>query len=269
MTIILISVFLVAGVFGFHRWSKQQNVKTLLTTSLTDHQRTIVADHVPLTQKLPAEYHDKLEGKMQKFMNQVEYIGCDGLEVTEEMQLSIAAQACLLIVNTDTWYKYLRTILIYPGAFKSRRQKHDGYVVTEEETVRLGESWARGPVILSWSHTEQGAIDFRDGHNVALHEFAHQLDDLSGHTDGAPVMNKGQSFAVWAHVFTTAYENHVKMVEAGHKTLIDPYGATGQEEFFAVSVEVFFEKPKALKREQPAIYEQLAELFQLEPINWK
>ena len=106
------------------------------------------------------------------------------------MELTIAAQACLLIANKDMWYDTLLTILIYPDAFTSRRVKHDGFVVTEGETTRLGESWARGPVVLSWFQSAQGAFIDDDGHNVVLHEFAHQLDGLSGHTDGAPILGR-------------------------------------------------------------------------------
>lgn len=210
----------------------------------------------------------KFEGKVNAFLHQIEFIGCDGLEVTEEMRLSIAAQACLLIVNSDTWYRYLRTILIYPGAFKSRQMERDGYVVTEREIVRSGESWSRGSVVLSWAHTEQGAINDKDGHNVVFHEFAHQIDDLSGQHDGAPILNSGQSLAGWERVFSKAYQSHVRSVEMGHKTVLDAYGAKGPEEFFAVAVEVFFEKPAALKRAEPAVYEQLVELFRLEPSTW-
>jgi MtfA peptidase len=108
----------------------------------------------------------------------------------EEMRLSIAAQACLLVVNIDTWYDNLRTILVYPSAFKSKRVRYKGYVVTERETVRTGESWARGPVILSWTHAREGAANDHDGHNVVFHEFAHQIDDLSGHTDGVPNLSE-------------------------------------------------------------------------------
>lgn len=269
MPIFLILILFVAGAFGFRYYSKRQTRAKLLATPLSHHQRVIIAQQVPLIQKLPFELHRVFEGKINVFLHQIKFFGCDGLEVTEEMQLSIAAQACLLVVNNDKWYKNLRTILIYPGAFKSQRKEHDGYVVTERETVRLGESWSRGPVVLSRAHSEQGAINDKDGHNVVLHEFAHQIDNLSGHTDGAPILNKGQSFAKWERVFVTAYERHVQNVEKGRKTVIDAYGAEGHEEFFAVSVEVFFEKPGGLKREEPAVYDQLSELFQLEPIAWR
>lgn len=269
MPIFLSLILLVTAAFGFRYYLKHQTRAKLLATPLSHHQRVIIAQQVPLIQKLPFELHAKLEGKINVFLHQVTFFGCNDLDVTEEMQLSIAAQACLLVVNRDTWYKNLRTILIYPGAFKSQKKERNGYVVTERETVRTGESWSRGPVVLSWAHSEQGALDDKDGHNVVLHEFAHQIDDLSGHTDGAPVLANGHSLFDWERVFVTAYERHVQNVKNRHKTAIDAYGAQGQEEFFAVSVEVFFEKPGALKREEPMIYDQLSEFFRLDPISWR
>lgn len=269
MSYLIILLLLAASAFGYRYWSKQRTRTRLLSTALSDHQRAVVAEQVPLVQKLPSELRGKLEGKINVFLRQIEFIGCNGLEVTEEMRLSIAAQACLLVVNSDTWYEHLRTVLIYPDAFKSKEKEHDGYVVTERETVRTGESWSRGPVVLSWAHTEQGAMNDKDGHNVVLHEFAHQIDDLSGHTDGAPILNGGQSFAVWERVFINAYERHVQNVERGQKTVLDDYGAERLEEFFAVAVEVFFERPMALKREESEVYEQLSELFRLDPLTWR
>ena len=253
----------------WQRWVRGRAHAALLETGLSDAQRAMVTEQVPLIRKLPPDLSKNLEGKINAFLHQVEFIGCDGLEVTEDMRLSIAAQACLLVVNTEVWYPHLRTILIYPGAFKSLDRDQDGYVVTEREVIRSGESWSRGPVVLSWAHSEQGAVNDMDGQNVVIHEFAHQIDDLSGHTDGAPLMNKGQSFAEWERVFVRAYDDHVAAVEQGRKTVLDAYGATGPEEFFAVSVEVFFEKPGALLREEPEVYQQLSELFRLHPATWE
>ncbi|MCR9062270.1 MAG: zinc-dependent peptidase [Rhodobacteraceae bacterium] len=268
MTVLAILMVLVAGAFGFWIWSGRQTRSRLLAAELSDEQRAIVGQQVPLTHRLPAELRSRLEGKINLFIDQIEFIGCNGLEVTEEMRLSIAAQACLLVVNTDTWYKNLRTILIYPGAFKSRQSRQSGYVVTEREIVRTGESWARGPVILSWQHAREGAVKDHDGKNVVFHEFAHQIDDLSGHTDGVPNLGKDQSISGWAKAFMEAYQRHVHHVQHGRRTLIDAYGAEGPEEFFAVTVETFFERPAALGREEPEVYEQLSKLFRLDPSKW-
>ena len=233
-------VVVVVGFFLRRKWLKSRRQKELLAMSLADWERELIARRVPLLNHLPNDLRGKLEGKMNLFLEQVEFIGCNGLEITDEIELSIAAQACLLVVNTDAWYTHLQTVLVYPGAFKSVRRTHDAYVVHEEETIRTGESWQYGPVVLSWADSEQGAMNTEDGHNVVLHEFAHQLDGLSGNTDGAPLMARGQSFADWARVFTTAYDRHVKKTEAGRKTVLDAYGATNHEEFFAVAIEVFF-----------------------------
>lgn len=269
MTVFLIVLLVAASALGFRYWSRRKARKSLLATALSDHQRAVVAQQVPLTRRLPPEFRNTFEGKINAFLDQVEFVGCNGLEVTEEMQLSIAAQACLLVTNSDTWYENVSTILIYPGAFKSLRAERHGYVVTERETVRIGESWSRGPVILSWAHTQQGAIDDTDGHNVVFHEFAHQLDDLSGKTNGIPILDKSQNFADWEHVFVEAFKSHVQHVHDGRNTIFDAYGAQGHEEFFAVAVEVFFERPAALKTSEPAVYDQLAMLFRLDPAAWE
>ncbi|SIO32309.1 zinc-dependent peptidase [Vannielia litorea] len=267
--LVLALLALAALAYGLHRLRRRRARALLLQSPLAPAHREIVAAKVPITRRLPADLARVLEGRINLFLDQVEFIGRGGLEVTDEMRLSIAAQACLLVVNTDTWYVNLRTILVYPGAFKSRRQSHNGFVVTEHETVRTGESWARGPVILSWAHSEAGAADDSDGQNVVLHEFAHQVDDLSGRADGAPVMAPGQSFAQWARVFTGAYERLCERTARGERGVIDPYGCEGHEEFFAVAVEVFFEQPAALRDEEPEVYAQLSTLFNLNPVEWR
>lgn len=264
-------IILIVGSLGFWTYGKLSTHwrrKRLLATRLAPEDSELLDHQVPLLRTLPQDLRDRLEGKVAVFRDQVEFIGCNGIEVTKEMELSIAAQASLLIVNTDVWYKHLYTILIYPDAFKSVSQKHDGYVVREVEIARSGESWQYGPVILSWAHSEQGALKTHDGHNVVLHEFAHQLDGLSGQTDGAPVLQSGQSYMKWQRVFNASFERHVKQTEIGHSTVLDAYGATLPEEFFAVAVEAFFEKPNALRHDDPDVYAQLSDLFRLDPASW-
>lgn len=268
MPILLVLLVFVGAMLLFRFWTRRREHRILLETPLSNRQRDIIEQQVPLLKKIPWEIRWQFEGKINAFLNQVQFIGCDGVEVTEAMRLSIAAQACLLIANTDAWYQHLRTILIYPGAFTSLRKKYDGYVVTEHRTVRSGESWARGPVVLSWEDAAQGAANDVDGHNVVFHEFAHQLDDLSGRANGVPILGKGQSFDEWERAFLDAYEKHVQRVENGFRTVIDAYGATNHQEFFAVSVELFFEKPAALKKDEPDVYKQLSILLKLDPLAW-
>ena len=195
--IILALPLLVAAFLLYRRYSKQRKRKALLASSLTTQQRAVVEKLVPLVRRLPPQVRSALEGKMNLFLDQITFRGQNGVEVTEEMELSIAAQACLLVVNSPVWYDTLRNVLLYPSAFLTNRDTHGDGVVYENQHATLGESWARGPVILSWDHALQGGLDAEDGHNVVIHEFAHQLDGLSGQTNGIPRLRKGQAYAGW------------------------------------------------------------------------
>lgn len=205
---------------------------------------------------------------MHLFLDQVAFLGNDGLEVSEGMKFSIAAQACLLVVNSPAWYDTLKNVLIYPSAFHTHRNTHDGFVVHEDKHTLLGESWARGPVVLSWAHALQGGLNDEDGHNVVIHEFAHQLDSLTGHTNRIPILRNRQPYAGWKTAMLDAFNEHVERVEHARETLIDPYGASGHEEFFAEAIVTFFEKPVALRDQEPALYAQMSELLVLDPADW-
>ncbi|MCI5074390.1 M90 family metallopeptidase [Oricola sp.] len=266
--ILLLLLLTGAGAYVLRYLTRKRRRRRLLASHLSDRQRAIVEKAVPIVRKLPPELRRKLEGKIRLFLHQISFVGLGELEMTDDIRLSVAAQACLLVVNTDTWYENLYTVLVYPDAFTSRLKEQDGYVVTERNVGRLGESWSRGPVVLSWADVEHGAADTRDGQNVVFHEFAHQIDDLSGHTNAIPILAKGQKFVDWERAFVTAYDRHVRNVEHGARTVFDAYGATSHVEFFAVAVEVFFERPAALKHEAPDVYTQLAILFRLDPVSW-
>lgn len=264
----LLIALIIIAVIWWRRVVKQRKREELLASPLSAGQRAIVARLVPMVRRLPDGLRSKLEGKINLFLDQITFRGCAGLEVTEEMRLSIAAQACLLIVNSDAWYSTLRNVLVYPAAFDPHRGTHDGYVIHENGHGLLGESWARGPVVLSWAHALHGGLRENDGENVVIHEFAHQLDSLTGHTNGIPVLSKGQAYEGWEAAMLEAYNAHVSQVEQGLETLIDPYGASNHEEFFAEAIVTFFEKPVAMHREEPALYAQLSKLLALDPARW-
>jgi len=141
-------------------------------------------------------------------------------------------------------------------------------VVSTASHAVLGESWDHGRVILSWDDVEKGAADFSDGHNVVLHEFAHQLDSLSGSTNGAPVLRRN-SYKSWASVLTQNYEDLQQRSVRAQKTVMDEYGTTNPAEFFAVATETFFEKPLQLKDRRPELYEELATYYAVDPIAWQ
>lgn len=261
-------VALALGLYWLRSHLRQRRRSRLLATSLTAEQRMALDRLVPLVNRMPADLRAKLEGKINLFLDQITFHGRGGLEVSEAMRLSIAAQACVLIVNSDVWYETLRTVLVYPSVFSARRPSHDGQVVQERHVHMAGESWTRGPVVLSWDDALEGALDPNDGYNVVIHEFAHQLDSLTGHTNGIPILRKGQDYEGWEEAILEAYEVHVARVQSGASTLIDPYGATNHEEFLAEAIVTFFEKPSALRREEPSLYAQFQELLALDPARW-
>ncbi|AKS46426.1 hypothetical protein SAMN05444287_1542 [Octadecabacter temperatus] len=259
---------LVLGVC-FWMWSKRQRRQKLLASRLSEQDWAAVVDWVPMVKKLPPELQERLQGKMNLFLSQVRIYGKNGVVVNREVELSLSAQACLLIVNSDAWYKTLHTVLLYPGAFQSKQQRQDGYLVTERKEVRLGESWRHGPVVLSWPHAEKGGVNDEDGHNLILHEFAHQLDALSGETNAVPILAKGQRHQDWEAAILRGYEAHVANVNGNRKTVLDAYAATNYVEFLAVSIEVFFEKPEQFHEEYPEVYEQISILLNLDPLGWE
>lgn len=266
--IFLAAVVLIAALLLFRSYARRQRRARLLLTPLTDEQRAVVARLVPVTRRLPDDLRPALEGRINLFLDQVTFHGNLDLDITDAMRLSIAAQACLLVVNSPIWFETLRTVLVYPSGFLTQRVDHDGFVVHERDTGTLGQSWNRGPVVLSWDHARKGGLDPDDGHNVVIHEFAHQLDSLTGHTNGIPILRKGQNYAHWEKAMLDAYHGHVRRVENGQPTLIDPYGATNHQEFFAEATVTFFERPQAMRREEPALYAQLAQLYALDPAGW-
>jgi len=266
--LILAIPLLIAAALLYRHLAKRKRRAQLLATSLTPEQRRIVEQLVPLVTLLPKDLRDAHEGKINLFLDQVTFRGKNGIEVTEAMELSIAAQACLLIVNSPAWYDTIRNVLLYPAVFDTGRGRHDEGLIHEHRHGTLGESWDRGPVVLSWDHALHGGLRAHDGENVVIHEFAHQLDSLSGHTNGIPILRKGQAYAGWEKAMLEAYNAHVAKVEAGEPTLIDPYGATNHEEFFAEGIVTFFERPHALQTHEPALYAQFSQLLALDPAKW-
>jgi Mlc titration factor MtfA (ptsG expression regulator) len=231
----------------------------------------IVERNFPLYRYLPVDDQRELLEHMQVFLAEKNFEGCGGLTLTDEIKVTIAAQACLLLLHRETdYYPRLVSILVYPSAYVARdaRDSGDG-IVDEEDEVRLGEAWAHGTVVLSWDAVRHGAADIHDGQNVALHEFAHQLDQEDGSAEGAPILEHGSKYVAWARVLGEAYEKLHRALEAGHPTVMDAYGATDPAEFFAVATECFFEKPKELQRKHPELYVELKDFFHQDPAAYR
>jgi hypothetical protein len=228
--------------------------------------QAVLDRRVPYHKSLTTEEQAELRGHIQVFLDEKVFEGALGLEITDEIRVTIAAQACILLLHRETdYYPDLGTIVVYPQAYVAREKRLEGGVLVEREVVRLGESWARGTVVLSWRDVVSGAANTHDGHNVVFHEFAHQLDQEDGSSDGAPVLSQRAGYGPWARVFGAEYANLEREVERHHRTLIDSYGAENPAEFFAVATETFFEKPRQLRADHPALYDQLAHFYRQDP----
>jgi Mlc titration factor MtfA (ptsG expression regulator) len=225
---------------------------------------------VPLYRRLPEAVRLRLNERMTQFIARIRFQGCGGLDLTEDMILTVAAQACLLTLHRpEPPYPKLQAVYLYPSTFSSVQKHVDALgIVTEGEIHRLGESWDSGTVILAWDAVAHGARDIDDGQNVTIHEFAHQLDHDDGPTDGAPSLPSTSAYRSWARVFQANYNDFLDRLEAGENTVMDAYGATNPAEFFAVATETFLEKPKQLYQERPELYEELRSYFGLDPRQW-
>lgn len=230
----------------------------------------LIRKNVPLVERLPEELHPRLKERIAQFIATIRFQGCGGLELTEDMILTVAAQACLLVLHRDGKpYPKLKAVYLYPGTFSSVQQRVDGMgLVTEGEVHRLGESWETGTVVLSWDSVAQGARNVFDAANVTFHEFAHQLDHEDGPTDGAPGLSSNAAYRSWARVFQENYDDFLQKIESGEKTVLDTYGATNPAEFFAVATETFFEKPAQLFRRRPELYAEMMKYYGLDPRQW-
>ncbi len=206
---------------------------------------------------------------MQVLLAEKHFESAGKLAIAEAMRLAISGQAALLQLRQGAdYYPGLETILIYPEAFVVSEPEEDEYgLVHEGPDERAGESWQRGVVVLSWQDAARESRR-RDGYNLVLHEFAHQLDDQTGEADGTPYLPSPALAARWREAFQTAFERHQGRLRRRRELLFDDNAAESPTEFFATAVELFFELPRDLKQEYPAVHAVLAEYFELDPLNW-
>jgi Mlc titration factor MtfA (ptsG expression regulator) len=227
--------------------------------ALPETWEALIQRRVLYRQYLPPEEREALGGLVQVFLDEKPFEGCAGLEINDEIRLTVAGHACILLLGGQSdMYPKLRTVLVYPSAYVAPAANHgpDG-TVTEGLEGRSGESWSFGNVVLSWRDVLRDAGNPRSGRNVVFHEFAHQLDFESGSGKGAPVLPANAPYADWARVFEREYEALIDSVEQGRRSLLDEYGATNPAEFFAVATECFFLKPAELELHHSELYRQL------------
>ncbi len=277
MTAAILSLLALLGIGGGIAWvrgKKQKRRADLLAKPLPEEWQEIIGKDFPRYQGLPAELRRSLDGYIQVLMAEKRFEPCGGLEeVSLRMKLLICAQAGLLLIRLKQhgFYRKLKSILVYPGAFQDSGRRRFGLHEEEDDFTMLGESWSTGSVILSWESILAGARNADDGMNVVIHEFAHQLDQVDGAADGVPILQDRSAYQQWAKVFLRNYEELVEEVERGkgRRSLIDPYGATNPAEFFAVASETFYEESRQLKKKQPDLYDELKKFYGVDPASWE
>ena len=255
----------------FH-WLKQRRRAKLLANPFPTTWDEIIRTNVVHDRHLTLQQQQKLRQLVQVFVPEKNWEGCGGLVLTDEIKVTIAAQACLMVVGMkqEMLFEHVLSILVYPTSYvaKGTRIFRAGLVLEGGE-ARLGEAWWQGPVILSWADVKSGAAHETSGHNLVLHEFAHQLDMMNGRScDGVPVMESAEQLDRWISVLGAEFQQLVEQCSHSHHGVIDCYGATNPAEFFAVITEAFFEQPRALQIHHLEAYDVLKDFYQLDPAAW-
>jgi hypothetical protein len=245
-------------------WRLQQ----VLARPFPTAYRRILQRHLPLYKTLPPPLARQLRRLIRQFLYQKKFIGCGGLEMTDEIRVTIAAQACLLLLERPTAvFPKLEMVLVYPTVFVvPRTSTEESGVVNQGHADLAGESWSDGRVILAWDQVRQGGVGA--AHNVVLHEFAHQLDSEGGVNNGAPLLPNSAAYQRWAGVFQDEFARLQQAEYAQTPSVLDYYGAQNPAEFFAVATETFFMNPVPLSEEHPLLYQELRRYYRVDPRVW-
>jgi len=250
---------------------KQWRRQKLRSQPIPAAWQSIILRNLPFFRRLPSEDQTELLGHVQVFLAEKHFEGCDGLMLTDEIRVTIAAQACLLLLHRKTdYYPELISILVYPSGYSTYEKRHlEGPIWEEGSKDQLGHTGRRLQVmVLAWDAAKYGAANPSDGKNLVLHEFAHQLDFENYATDGAPALATKAEYRAWARVMNREFKALRAAEEARLPTLLDTYGAQDPAEFFAVSTEMFFERPRALRAQHPKLYAELARFFRQDPVQY-
>jgi len=268
LILLVFILLIIALIFGLSPLTRLRR-RRLNNRPFPSRWTVILEQNISFYKGLPDSLRKRLHGHINVLLAEKKFKGCGGLHLTEEVKIIIAAIAALLLLNErGNYFSKLRLILVYPSAFIANQTTSLGGYYLEEKQVKAGESWRTGIVVLSWENIRYDTRHWKDGRNVVLHEFAHQLDQEAGSASGVPILEKRSDYVNWGQVFRKEYEQLRRDVERGVETVIDEYGATDPAEFFAVATETFFEKPFQMKRKHPELYDQLKHYYKLEPVEW-
>jgi Mlc titration factor MtfA (ptsG expression regulator) len=251
-------------------WVPRWRLARALARPFDPAHAAILERNVVQYRAMPAGQQAELRRLVQQFLLQKKFLGCAGLELTDEMRVTIAGHACLLLMGRPSKvFAGLHTVLVYPGAFLVPRKQVDvAGVVTEERQDLLGESWGDGRVVLSWDHVRRAGNEVPPGQNVVLHEFAHQLDSESGSNNGAPWLGARERYRRWSEVLGRHFDELRADAWHGQHSVLDHYGASSPAEFFAVATEAFFEQPYRLAARHPELISEFLGYYRVDPRDW-
>lgn len=252
-------------VFGFFRRRRRERLRA---APFPPEWRAYVDRNIPLFARLSAAEQHEVLGHAQVLLAEKHFEGCGGLEMTDEIRVTIAVQAARLLLHRDEdYFPTVRTVLVYPAAVAHARREHLGGGIVEESEMAAAGLATGGlrAIVLAWDNVTHGLMDPRDARDVILHEFAHELDYQDRAFDGTPLLSTRAAYGAWARTMQSEFEALRAAVAKGRRTVIDEYGATNPAEFFAVLTEHFFERPDELRARHPALYDLLREFYRQDP----
>lgn len=263
IAIAVVAIGVLAWLIGAPLWRARRRA-AVMAQPLPAVALSAIERNVPAVRHLPPGLRARLESLMAAFLAEKEFVGCNGLVVSDEMRATIAATACLLVLGRPGHYDQLHSVLVYPTAFWVEDEVEDeAGVVGKRRRMLSGEAWESSRIILSWEDVLEAARHPGEGYNVALHEFAHYLD-----AEGLGLAAGERTVAEWADDLAAEFDSLLDAVDRGEDTFLDPYAAEDEAEFFAVATEDFFERPAGLLEAHPPLYALLLEFYALDPATW-
>jgi len=247
-------------------WLKNRRREKLLADPFPEAWLPVLENNVPQYRRLPPDDQRQLCDLVRLMIAEKNWEGCGGLVLTDEIKVTIAGLACLLILHRDLDDYGLFSILVYPSAYMAAESEFP-LLAPREVGAREGESWSGGALVLNWAEITEN-LQEQQGQNLVLHEFAHQLDYSDREANGVPQVECGQ-FSRWQQVIADEYRQLVAAAREGRPTLLDHYGASNEAEFFAVATECFFERPQEMWQQHETLYQLLSDYYRQDPATWR
>jgi Mlc titration factor MtfA (ptsG expression regulator)/Flp pilus assembly protein TadD len=251
-------------------WIRNQRRMELLAEPFSSGWRAYLRDNVRHYEYLDPRRRTALERVVQVFVAEKQWVGGAGIDVTDEMKVTVAGQAAVLVLGQEEPYYFddVQSIIVYRGPYRHPAERQRSFRIVREGVPIYGEAWYRGPIVLSWREVLESGRNRGGGRNLVVHEFAHYLDGLDGDVDGTPPLAGREQEQTWYRVTEAEYRRLVGQARRKEVTLLDHYGASNRAEFFAVASECFFEQPQAMQREHEELYGVLRDFYRQDPAQW-